>query len=303
MEILGSSTCHQYVVKKQYENADLLEFNLTSEQRSKLKVSDFEFIYIQKSDKKRLEQLKKFIIKYEYLGNLPQRYTHCFALFLDEKIVAGIVMGTPYSFSNILGKSNYHLEKVIMRGASCSICPKNTGSWLISKSINWMVKNTEFRVFSGYSDPRANEKGKIYQALNAILLSKKAGTRYEYAKVSNPQKWFSDRHFRKLGAYKRYAKNAGITWNTHWNTNFKINWDKIPKVTAEVLRFMSKEDQKSSLKRKVPQKYKYILIKGKDRRETKQLLNLFKEHNPKLIQNNGKLGLAYPSESENSINQ
>ena len=41
---------------------------------------------------------------------------------------------------------------------------------------NWMVKNTEFRLFEAYADPEAKELGTIYQACNFYYVGDNFGS-------------------------------------------------------------------------------------------------------------------------------
>ena len=88
--------------------------------------------------------------------------------------------GNPQCLFTYWEKENKFKEKLISRGACISWAPKNLGSWLIMNSIKHMVKHTEFRVFSAYSDPEAKELGTIYQACNFIYLGQKSGTAAQY---------------------------------------------------------------------------------------------------------------------------
>ena len=113
----------------------------------------------------------------------------------QNSALAGVViMATPNAFSHLLGKENRDLEKLVARGASIGWAPKNLGSWIVSKSVKWMVRNTDFRIFTAYSDPEAKELGTIYQAMNWIYLGQTSGTAKQYLDPAKPNKgWFSDR--------------------------------------------------------------------------------------------------------------
>ena len=75
-------------------------------------------------------------------------------------------------------------------------------------AIRWMVKNTPYRVFVGYSDTTAGEIGTIYQACNFIYLGQNSGERYNYYDPKMPsKKWFNERSLRKVSSFKKYASN------------------------------------------------------------------------------------------------
>jgi hypothetical protein len=202
-------------------------------------------------------------------------------------------MATPNAFSHTLGKENKGLEKLISRGASISWAPKNLGSWLIMKSVKWMVHNTDYRFFTAYSDPEAKELGTIYQACNFIYLGQTSGTAKQYFDPNNEKAgWFSDRDFRKRSKYRKYAKNIGISkvqWDK-WMKKYSPNWDVIPPEIKTKIKAEEKKYRESCLSRTVPPKHKYCYILGRTKGETKRLHNLFKKHNPKLY------NLPYPQE-------
>jgi hypothetical protein len=181
----------------------------------------------------------------------------------------------PNSFSKLLGEDTKKIERLISRGACISWSPKGLASWLIMKSIRWMVDNTQYRVFTCYSDPEAGEVGTIYQACNFYYLGKSSGTSYMYADPNTPNKWFSDRSFRSRSAYKRYAKYLGIKWDSSWQNRDRILWENMPKDIEISLRQQEKVYRQSCLKKKQPAKGKYVYILGKDKRETKNLRSIF----------------------------
>ncbi len=84
-------------------------------------------------------------------------------------------MNVPNAFSKLLGENTPNLERLISRGACISWSPKEiVASSLIMWLINWMGKNTTYRLFIAYSDPTALELGTVYQACNFYYLGKSA---------------------------------------------------------------------------------------------------------------------------------
>lgn len=220
---------------------------------------------------------------------MPHRPTHRFIATYKGHLAGVIVMATPNAFSNLLGKENRDKEKLISRGACISWSPKNLGSALVMFSVRWMVKNTQYRFFTAYSDTEARELGTIYQACNFTYLGQNSGARFEYFDPNDPQKgWFSDRNFRKTTSYKKYATLLDIEWNNDWSYRDKIFWSKIPKDIVTQLKEDSKVHQANCQRRRVPRKHKYVYILGESKKETKILNQKFKELNP------GKANLKYP---------
>ena len=267
----SSSYCWQYIKQQESLHSDIQRVGLSQAQIEALRVSDFEFMYIPNSDKLSCERVNRFIREHEWLGTIHMRSTHRFIATYKGIIAGAIIMATPYAFSNILGEKTRNIEKLISRGASISWAPKNLASSLVMFSIRWMVKNTPYRSFIGYSDTTAGEIGTIYQACNFIYLGQRSGERYNYFDPKRPEiGWFGERMLRKLSSYKRYAKSLGIPWEKDWNNKDKINWNVIPSSVARKLRVSVKEFESSCQRVKIPPKHKYIYLLGKSQRETKK---------------------------------
>lgn len=270
--------CWQYEIRLQNREQDLSESGLTEAEVAGLRCEDFDFEYVPKDDKPQCQEIKRFIERHEWLGNIPLRPTHRFTARYKGQLAGVIIMATPNAFGYYLGKENRHLEKLIARGAGISWGPKNLGSWLITKAIDWMVENTQFRIFTAYSDPEAKELGTIYQACNFYYLGQKSGGVKMY-RYPDRDKWFSDRTFRTRGAYKRYAKELGIEWQKEWLHNGKerILWDQVPDDIEAKLRQASKDHLAMCECRVVPPKHKYALVKGASKSETRRLRREFEK--------------------------
>ena len=285
------SHCWQYEVRLQNLEEDLEELGITKEQVSQLRIEDFDFSYVDKTDEEQCQEIKQFIQRHEWLGKLPNRPTHRFVARLNGTLAGAIIMAIPNSFSHLLGKENMDKEKLISRGASISWAPKNLGSWLIMNSIRWMAQNTDFRVFTAYSDPEAKELGTIYQSCNFIYLGQTSGTNKQYFDPEHPERgWFSDREFRKKSKYYMYAANIGISkdqWKA-WMKKYSPNWAIIPEDTKKKIKKEERTYRESCLSRPVPPKHKYCYILGKNKKETKQLKKTFEQNNLKLV------NLSYP---------
>lgn len=293
------SHCWQYEMRRQNLEEDLKSAGLSQEDANSLRASDFEFNYIPKDDKEKCKDIKEFIERHEWLGKMPIWLTHRFtASHRPTGSLAGvIIMATPNTFSNLLGAENRNLEKLIARGACISWAPKNLGSWLITKSIRWMVKNTEFRYFTAYSDPEAKELGTIYQACNFTYLGQTFGAAKQYLDPENEERgWFGENGFADRSVIVRYAKQLGIEWQKEWykmvgkKKNYrKVDWSKMPEDVSARIKQLRKEHKQRCLVRTSPPKHKYCYILGKTIAETKGLKRKFAELNP------DKLNLNYPS--------
>ena len=201
---------------------------------------------------------------------MPHRPTHRFIATYDGHLAGVIVMATPNTFSNLLGREHRDKEKLISRGACISWSPRNLASALIMFSIRWMVKNSSYRFFTAYSDPDARELGTIYQACNFIYLGKNSGARFKYFDRQQSERgWFNDRLFRKCTSYKSYANKLGIDWHPNWNKRDVILWHNIPNEVAQRLKEASRAHQNGCEKLFVPKKHKYVYILGANKKKQK----------------------------------
>lgn len=276
LDTYSEGQCWQYHIRVKNLEEDLKECNLTKAYTDALRVSDFTFVNV--TDKEQKQQLKAFIERHEWLGNLSQYTTHWFACYHKDIIAGVILFNMPNAFSKTLGEDTKELERLISRGACISWSPKNLASSFLMWCIKWMVDNTQYRLFTAYSDPTAKELGTIYQACNFYYMGQTAGTVTRYI---NPYtgKVVSDRFFRQKTAYKKFAKELGIEWQKGWNSRTGINWKNMPSDIEEKLRAYSKHKQATSEKISMPSKHKYAYILGRDKRETKQLKKLYESRN------------------------
>ena len=272
----SSETCWQFDIRKQNLREDLEAAGMTSEFAASLRCKDFVFGVA--ASKEERAEIKAFIERHEWLGNLSQYTTHWFTMRLGDKLAGAVLMGMPNAFSKLLGEGTSDVERLISRGACISWSPKNLGSKLITDSIKWMASNTQYRLFTAYSDPQAKELGTIYQACNFYYLGKNAGTTTRYI---NPYtgKIVSDRFFRQRTAYRKYAKELGLEWDASWTTRTGMNWGYIPLDIEQKLRQASRDKQASSTALQYPPKHKYAYVLGASDRETDGLRKQFLERN------------------------
>jgi hypothetical protein len=282
----NKSHCWQYQIRLDNRDQDLIDADLTSEEAATIKVQDLTFRFVDKKETSMCKRIVGFIGRHEWLGTMPLHPTHRFVAEYKEQVAGVVIMSMPTAFSNLLGKETRDLERLISRGACVSWSPRNTASAMLAN------------LFTAYADPEAREIGQIYQSLNAIYLGQRFGGGKMYFDPTNPKRgYFSDRSFRSRSAWVRYATALGIVWESEWQEGEKIFWDKIPEDTALELRSYSKAEQKRCKSRVMPRKHKYLMIRGGDRRETKQLMRQFAQLNPKLV------GLPYPKRQVDSIKE
>jgi len=282
--------CWQYDIRKNNYLEDLALSGLTEEEAQALRTTDFIFEYVPSDEKDTCKEIVTFIKRHEWLGKMPLRPTHRFTMRYKGMLAGVVVMAIPNAVSKLMGDSiniqnseepiiNY--EKLISRGACISWSPKNLASTMIMQTIKWMVKNTDFRLFTCYGDEEAKEIGQIYQACNFYYLGKKSGSKKMYYDPLNPSTgWFSDRVFRKLGKYKKYAKDLGLVWQSNWdNGKWSVQWQNMgPGIEAQ-LRQAAKDYQALCDERVVPLKHKYAYVLGATPKETKRLRKEFTDRN------------------------
>lgn len=276
--------CWQYDIRQNNLIKDILDSGIKHEVITAMAVSDFTFRLMRTDEEK--EQAIEFIKRHEWLGTISQYTTHWYgAYYFDPSqglfgrhILAGVIlMNIPNGMSKMLGDDT-RIERLVSRGACVSWSPKCLASRMMMWCIRDMVMNTEFRLFTAYSDPAAKELGTIYQACNFYYLGNRFGATSKYINPYNG-KIVSDRFFRQKSAYRLYARELGIRWQDHWINDGSIDWARMPPSIESQLRTMSKAKQAVAVLVESPKKHKYAYVLGKSKGETKRLRKLFVESN------------------------
>ncbi len=292
--------CAQHLKRKKMSSLILNKVGINLTDVEKLRVSDYVIKHIHPEDRNEIRKHDHFICTYEALGKPHKRTTHRFGVYLNGILVAANAFGTPNNFSNLLGKDYRDNEKQLVRGALSAACTQNVGSSLTKFAIDYISEHTEFKYFTAFSDPLFYELGKIYMATNWIFLGGNFGTRLMLRDPKRPDKgWFSDREARKLSNWKRLCREKLNTkWLPKWNDKGRVLWAEMPIGLEESLRLSCRSYIAKCEQIKPLPKYKWCYIKGKDKRETKNLKKKFAENNPELVQSDGSLGRSYPREEQ-----
>lgn len=269
--------CYQYQRRVDTLKEDMKRYGWAEEDIKNIKLDEFEFSYIDTPEEKELAT--RFIKRYEWLGTVGSFPTHWFSAKYHGILGGVIIFSMPNSFSKLLGEDTKKIERLISRGASASWCPFNLGSKFLMWCIKYMVNNTQYRLFTCYSDPQAKELGSIYQALNFYYLGQSSGTSIRCVNPYNPDSLISDRAFRARSMYKRYAQDLGIQWRSNWSNDQKMLWENIPNDVESKLRAYSKKMYQESVKVLFPKKHKYAFVLGRDKRETSKLRRKFENNN------------------------
>jgi len=111
---------------------------------------------------------KKLIIENHY----SHKWTSCryaIGLFDKEDLIGVAVYGFPVGRQTVKSitlnlKNSEVLE--LTRLWLIDEAPKNSESYFLGKTFNWLRKNTEVKVLISYSDPMQDHLGIIYQATN-----------------------------------------------------------------------------------------------------------------------------------------
>lgn len=214
IEDFDKNWCYQYQRRLDTLEEDKKTLGWDDDFISQINLNDFEFGI---ADTKELKQeCTNFIKRYEWLGTVGSYPTHWFTARYMGILGGVVIMGMPNSFSKLLGDETKNIERLIARGASASWCPKNLASKFLSWCMKWMVDNTQYRLFTAYSDPQAKERGVIYQSLNFYYLGQGSGTSVRCVNPYNNEKIITDRAFRARSFYKRYCHDLGIEIQPNW---------------------------------------------------------------------------------------
>lgn len=170
----NQSVCWQHQIRIDNRERDLQRANLTEEKVQGLRTHDFSFSFVDRTEKNKCDEVKRFVEEHDWLSSMPNRPTLRFTASKITKqaasnLLAGaLVIATPSAIPDSIGTEYHDRTALIARGACISWSPKNLGSWLIMNAVRWMVKNTDYRYFLGYADPEAGERGTIYRACNFV---------------------------------------------------------------------------------------------------------------------------------------
>ena len=125
---------------------------------------------------------EKIILKYEWLGTLPNSCKRYYGIFFDDVLCGGVVCFS--GSESLAGKEIATIFGIppsglthLARGACVHWAPKGTASKLISIALKF-ERSLGFKVAIAYSDTDAGEVGTVYQATNWICLGQAKGSYY-----------------------------------------------------------------------------------------------------------------------------
>ena len=262
--------CHQRVMKE-----NLLESDLKNLPFDPINCSINEYIFNKEDFSK---EIKEFLKTYEWLQSVGVSAKWCFTMRLKGYLAGVQILNEPAAYSNLLGSVKLNMECLIQRGCTVSWAHQHLGSKMLMASINWMVKNTEKRLFVGYSDTLAGEIGVLYSACNFKYLGDKFGVKFKYRHPTyKPHKTFCAHSLKRTSVLKTWCHQNGITVEPSWiKPNGFKDLKQIPADVKKAWYDWAKKLISESEVIKIPLKGKCVLLRGKDRREQRMLESLFK---------------------------
>lgn len=123
-------------------------------------------------------QIRHIFEKYHYKkSHMGGGISWCLAAEYCGQYMAGIVIGKPRHEK----KYSEQMKCVEIRRMACiDELPKNTESWMLSKCIWWLKKNTDIKRVISYSDKSVGHIGTIYKAANFKLIGETAKSKHVF---------------------------------------------------------------------------------------------------------------------------
>ncbi len=135
-----------------------------------MKVKEFK---VSKCERK---EIKDFIEKWHYSKNINGlRIDYCFKLTNKGELIGAMIYGgiaMPGVWKKYVDDEKDLTE--LRRLCCIDDTPKNTESYFIGKTIQWIRDNTQVKLILSYADLTYNHKGIIYQASNFKLVGQTA---------------------------------------------------------------------------------------------------------------------------------
>lgn len=265
-----NNKCHQKIMKE-----DKLESDLKSLSFDPKTCPIDEYVFAREEFS---QEIKEFLKSYEWLKSVGVSAKWCFTMRLKGLLAGVQILNEPAAYSKLLAEVSIQMECLIQRGCTVSWAHQHLGSKMLMASVNWMVQNTEKRMFVGYADPSAGEVGVIYSATNFKYLGNTFGGTCLYKHPTfKVGKTFSAHSLKRTSLLKTWCRQNGIIIEPSWiKPNGFKDLKQIPPEVKKAWYDWAKKLISESETIKIPLKGKYVLIRGKDRRDQKHLESLFK---------------------------
>lgn len=156
----------------------------------------------------RRKEIAGFIYNWHYSKNVNGIASdYNFKLVDEENNLIGAMMYGKIAMADVWKKYAEREEDLIELRRLCCIdnTPKNTESFFIGKTLNWLKKNTDFKKVISYADTTYNHEGTIYKASNFKHIGLTAKGRV----IMYQNQRFHDKTIRTLykGKPKPFAEN------------------------------------------------------------------------------------------------
>jgi len=218
-------------------------------------------------------EIKKFLISYEWLQSVGVSAKWCFTMRLQGYLAGVQIFNEPAAYSKILKERSLKMECLVQRGCTVSWAHHHLGSKMLMASIKWMVKNTDKRIFVGYADSQAGEIGTLYSACNFKYLGNKFGVKYKYQHPSyKSNKPFCAHSLKRTSVFKTWCKQNNIKIESNYikSNGFK-DLKTIPLEIKKAWYNWANIIISESKKIPIESKGKYVLIRGKNKKEQRFL--------------------------------
>jgi hypothetical protein len=117
--------------------------------------------------------IRDFIEHWHYSKNINGlKSTFCFGLYDNDVLIGAMIYGEPAmnNQSKKYNKENPELVLELRRLCCIDNTPKNTESYFIGKTLQWLRKNTKYQTIISYADLSYGHTGTIYKASNFNLV-------------------------------------------------------------------------------------------------------------------------------------
>jgi len=134
------------------------------------------------------EVAKSLIMKYEWLPTFGRSIVKCYGLFYNftdryvdwtfYDLIGAVAFRRPYTLNSakfVAGPDHASSVCVLQRGACVPNAPHNSSSYLISKAVKRLYRDTAYRFVIAYADEDAGEIGSVYQGSNWLYTGTTGG--------------------------------------------------------------------------------------------------------------------------------
>jgi hypothetical protein len=192
------------------------------------------------------EIVRKFMIDNHYSQTCPKVMSVSLGFFFEDILTTAIVYSTSpnRSLSNFISSLSTHQNTLeLSRLFSINECPKNTESYCIGQSINYIKKNMpHIKFLVSFSDSNWGHHGYVYQATN-----------WMYTGESRPRN-------------KVFIDGKDVHTKTLFNSFGTDDISKLIEIYGDRI----------SVKKESGGKHRYILVVSQSKNEKKKLMNSLK---------------------------